>query len=569
MADTHPQIPFPRKGFARIALLAVLLSGLLAFLPGQASIPPIDRDEARFAQASKQMVESGDLVTVRYQQELRAKKPVGIYWMQAASAGLFGIDAIAAYRLPSLVGALAVALAGFWFARQLLPAEQAAAAGLFMASSLVLAAEAHLAKTDAMLCAAVLVQQIALWRIYCHGRSGDYVSGRLALLFWGAMGFAILIKGPIAPLVAVLTAAALAAWTRSFKWLHLFRPVIGFIVLSVMVLPWVILVTHATDGAFLATAIQGDLVSKLKSGQESHGAPPLTHLALLVATFWPGSLLLARGAIMAWRKRREAAVAFLLAWVVPFWIVIELTPTKLPHYFLPVMPGLAMLLALGTGYSLPAAGAAAAAEKPSRARRWLSKIRSQRTLVLCWEAVFVLASVGLGVGVLYGATVLEGSRALGFAALGLSAAVAGLALWWTVSGRNTVLVLVALAACGFHATVFGGVLPSLESMHLAPRIEEAVRKLNGPVESIAVAGYHEPSMVFALGTDTLLFSAPETALFLAEAPNGLAIVESRARSEFIATAARAGIAVRMEGVVRGYNISRGDTVALEFYRTAN
>ena len=552
-----------------MALLAILVAGLLAFLPGQTSIPPIDRDEARFAQASKQMLESGDLVTVRYQQELRAKKPVGIYWMQAASAGLFGVDAIAAYRLPSLAGALAVALIGFWFARRLLAAEQAAVAGLFMASGLALAAEAHLAKTDAMLCAAVLVQQIALWRIYCHGRSNDYVSGRLALLFWGAMGLGILIKGPIAPLVAVLTVAALAAWMRSLSWLHLFRPVLGFITLSAMVLPWVILVTHATDGAFLATAIQGDLVSKLKSGQESHGAPPLTHLALLVATFWPGSLLLARGAVMAWRRRREAPVAFLLAWVVPFWAVIELTPTKLPHYFLPAMPALAMLLALGTGYNPPEAGAGAAVGGGSRARRWLSRLRSTRTLVIGWEALFALASVGLGVGVLYGATVLEGDRGLGFAALALSAAAAGLALWWMASGRKTALVLVALAACGFHAVVFGGVLPSLKAMHLGPRIEAAVMALDGPVESIAVAGYHEPSMVFTLGTDTLLFSAPETALFLAEAPNGLAIVESRARTEFIDTAARAGIDLRVEGVVRGYNISRGDTVALELYRAAD
>ena len=59
------------------------MSALLAFLPGFFQIPPIDRDEARFAQATKQMIETGDYVDIRFQDEVRYKKPVGIYWLQA------------------------------------------------------------------------------------------------------------------------------------------------------------------------------------------------------------------------------------------------------------------------------------------------------------------------------------------------------------------------------------------------------------------------------------------------------------------------------------------------------
>ena len=69
----------PTRARSRL-LLAV---ALLCFLPGFFSIPPIDRDEARFAQATKQMVESGDYVDIRFQDEVRYKKPVGIYWLQA------------------------------------------------------------------------------------------------------------------------------------------------------------------------------------------------------------------------------------------------------------------------------------------------------------------------------------------------------------------------------------------------------------------------------------------------------------------------------------------------------
>ena len=63
----------------------LLVCGLLFFLPGFFSIPPVDRDEPRFAQATKQMVESGDFVDIRFQDDVRYKKPVGIYWMQAAA----------------------------------------------------------------------------------------------------------------------------------------------------------------------------------------------------------------------------------------------------------------------------------------------------------------------------------------------------------------------------------------------------------------------------------------------------------------------------------------------------
>ena len=59
---------------------------ILALFSGQYSIPPIDRDEARFAQASSQMIQSGDYVNIKFQDEIRAKKPIGIYWLQAFSA---------------------------------------------------------------------------------------------------------------------------------------------------------------------------------------------------------------------------------------------------------------------------------------------------------------------------------------------------------------------------------------------------------------------------------------------------------------------------------------------------
>jgi len=41
----------------------------VAVLPGVTQLPPMDRDEARYMQASHQMLDSGDVITIRFQDE--------------------------------------------------------------------------------------------------------------------------------------------------------------------------------------------------------------------------------------------------------------------------------------------------------------------------------------------------------------------------------------------------------------------------------------------------------------------------------------------------------------------
>src|ERR1700704_1617432 len=105
------------------AIVFLTLCGLVFFLPGFFNIPAIDRDEPRFAQATKQMVETGDFVDIRFQDDVRYKKPVGIYWMQAAvveTASSLGLPRaqlrIWLYRIPSLIGAIGAVLLTYWTA---------------------------------------------------------------------------------------------------------------------------------------------------------------------------------------------------------------------------------------------------------------------------------------------------------------------------------------------------------------------------------------------------------------------------------------------------------------------
>src|SRR5690349_1751648 len=164
---------------SRATLFLVVCAALL-FLPGFFSIPAIDRDEARFAQATKQMVETGDFVDIRFQDEVRYKKPVGIYWMQAAAvetASAIGLPRaqvrIWLYRIPSLVGAIGAVLLTYWTALAFVTRRGAVFAAMMMCSCVLLSAEARLAKTDAMLLLTVVAAMGALARVYLSWQRGE------------------------------------------------------------------------------------------------------------------------------------------------------------------------------------------------------------------------------------------------------------------------------------------------------------------------------------------------------------------------------------------------------------
>ena len=150
---------------------------MIFFLPGFFSIPAIDRDEARFAQATKQMVETGDFVDIRFQEDVRYKKPVGVYWLQSAvveGASKLGLPRaqlrIWLYRVPSLIGAIGAVLLTYWAALAFVTRRGAALAALMMCSCVVHGAEARLAKTDALLLLTVVAAMGAMARVYLGER---------------------------------------------------------------------------------------------------------------------------------------------------------------------------------------------------------------------------------------------------------------------------------------------------------------------------------------------------------------------------------------------------------------
>jgi 4-amino-4-deoxy-L-arabinose transferase-like glycosyltransferase len=538
----------------RLCTVLLVLVAALTFIPGLAGVPPIDRDEPRYVQASKQMVERGDYVDIRLQDEPRYKKPIGIYWLQAAAVEISGYGAAAplwVYRLPSLLGAVLTVLGTVLAARAFLGPLPALAAGMITLAIVVLNVEAHLAKTDAMLAATVVFAQAALARIWLAERRSSFFGW--PLVFWVAIAAGILIKGPIGLMVSGLTILWLTvANAHKWRWLGRLHLLPGLVLTVALVLPWFVAINMATDGAFFQEAVIKDFLGKAGSGQEGHWAPPLTHLLMSVGVAWPAMALAVVGAGAMWAQRRTQVMRFLMAWVIPSWIVFEMVATKLPHYTLPLLPA----LAIGASFALVGSDR----PLPVRWLRWLGAIELAGLPLVLVPTVAVLPLV-LGDRVSFVAVVLT--------LVAAAAAVYAARLLIDDRDRLRAVCLAVGASIVLNVAAWGFVLPRLETLWLSPRLADAAQQAAGCPDPVLVSvGFREMSLVFLAGTDTVIASPQQAADVLAETPCAVLAVDAREKAETLAAVEARGVALEEAGVEKGRNIGNGDILEMMLFRRA-
>lgn len=576
MAETYPQPRFgqPREPKNRVnpgsrlavaidlvaashvrAIAFLTLCGLLLFLPGFFNIPPIDRDEARFAQATKQMVENGDFVDIRFQDDVRYKKPVGIYWMQAAvveTASALGLPRaqvrIWLYRVPSLIGAIGAVLMTYWTALAFVTRRGAIFAALIMCSSVLLGVEARLAKTDAMLLLTVVAAMGALARVYLSWQRGEDPARppwSWPAIFWTALAGGILLKGPLILLFVVLTIATLAILDRSATWLWRLRPVWGLMWLLVLVLPWFVAIFWRAGDTFFADSIGGDMLSKL-GAQESHGAPPGLYLLLFWVTFWPGAPLAGMAAPAVWRARREPGAQFLLAWLLPSWIVFELVLTKLPHYVLPLYPAIAILTV-------------GALERRVLSRSWLMR----------GAAWWFVIPAGASLFAVIGAITLTRQPVFLAWPFVAAALIFGLFAWWLYEDNRAErsLLNAVVSAMFLSVAIYGIIMPALTPLFPSAEIARALRNVVCVGPKAAAAGFHEPSLVFMNGTSTLLTDGSGAADFLGQGTCRFALIEQRSERSFVQRAEAIGLRYNVATRIEGYNISQGRPISIAIFRS--
>ncbi len=534
----------PGSQHVRPYLLLTLLCAVL-FLPGLASIPPTDRDEARFMQASKQMRESGDWVHMRFQDEPRNKKPVGIYWLQAAAVKIVGADLTTPwpYRLPSVLGAWLAVLFVCRCAQRLFGPAAGLTAGAVLATSFIVVVEAHIAKTDAMLLGTTTLAMTMLAAIYTTKEKPSLAT---ALLFWLGIGLGILIKGPLILLVAGATIAALCIADRNVTWLKALKPGYGIPLTLAVVLPWLIAVSGGgAQSNFVADSISQDLLPKLIGGQESHGAPPGTYIVAALLTAWPWSVLAPFVVIAAWKQRAVPAVRFCLAWLIPAWIVFELVPTKLPHYTMPIYPALALL----TAWALSEA---------KDFQSWVGT-RAGVTYRILWACLAVV----LGIGILYVTKLYGDGSVLGAGMAAVAAIFAALfaLVGFARGGAACATRGLTVAAVLFCVSLTASVLPHLRQLAISPRLAEIIAQHPTTVP-VALVGFHEPSAVFLLGTQTILTDAAGAAAHIAATQGAIAAVPDDMLSTVRTALIPTGHTVMQLDELIGYNYSRGDWVHL-------
>ena len=542
-------------------LIFLILAGIFS---GQNSIPPIDRDEARFAQASRQMVQSNDYVNVKFQDEIRAKKPIGIYWLQAFSTKVFGSEEIGSFRVPSLLSALISIFFIGLLTRLIFPLYQSIVVTLLFSSTITFMGEAHLAKTDATLLCLTCIQQYYLLKLILDKKNSFRVKYLYPVIIWFAFSFGVLVKGPLSFAILIPTVILFCYFQKSIDLIRKLKPIIGIIICALVILPWFFAIQEATQGVFLQKAFNEDFFSKLQSGQEGHGALPGTHLLILSVAIWPVATFLPCLILFCIENKNNIVVQFLISWIVPFWIIIEIIPTKLFHYSLPVLPAIA-ILAIGGMFQF---------------KSNIKKIQNTllKNLIYFSSVLFGLGGVVLGIGLFYTCYKFNIDKEITITFLTILIILItivvfslSLLLIFNLKAINNInnkyfynlpLAIIALSAM-FNIINFNFILPKLDYLFPSKILANKIELINP--ETITSAGYHEPSLVFLLKGNVLLSKPHEAAIFMAEGKKNISLIEKSSLGEFLEATQELNLKVKIVDTVRGYNIAKGRHVEINIF----
>jgi 4-amino-4-deoxy-L-arabinose transferase-like glycosyltransferase len=438
----------------------------------------------------------------------------------------------------------------YWAALALVGRRAAVVAALMMASSFLLGVEARLAKTDAMLLFTCIAAMGALARIYLASQRepGAKIGWSQPAILWTAIAGGVLLKGPVILLFVGLTAIVLSISDRSARWLWSLRPVAGFLWVILLVSPWFVAIVAKSGDRFFVEALGHDMLGKVASGQEAHGAPPGFYFLLFWVTFWPGSVLAGLATPTVWKARRELSTRFLLAWLIPSWLVFEAVMTKLPHYVLPLYPAIAILIA-GV---LESGG--------------LSKSRWMVRGTVGWflfPAVIAIAT--LVIFIMFGGDL--GLIAWPFSAL---AVISGLFAWWLyeVDGAERSLLRGMIASILIAITVYAITFPLLPTLFPSAMIADEIHATDCKQPRVASTfAYQEPSLVFLLGTDTRFTDGVGAADFLRSGPCHFALIDPRSERSFVQRADSIALRYSLIQRIEGYNISIGKPVSMTVFRS--
>ena len=319
-------------------------------------MPLIDRDEPRFAEASREMLQRGDYIVPYFNNHYRFDKPPFTYWCQVASYRVFGDNDFAA-RLPSAIAAALTALILLEWGRRIGSERVGWWAAIIFTLCLQTFVHAKAAVADMWL---VFFVTLAHWSAYELVRDRATSISQPSTLnsqsswwwvFYLALAFGFLAKGPIA-WTPLLTVGWTMFFARDIELARRFKFVRGMFLTLAVVSIWGIPALIRTHGDFFRAGIMHHVVARSFSTMEGHGASSFGAYLLLLpfyfltvfASFFPWSIKLPWLTKRLWHERDKIDNYLLTGGLIIF-LIFTFVQTKLPHYTLPAFPLLALLMA--------------------------------------------------------------------------------------------------------------------------------------------------------------------------------------------------------------------------------
>ncbi|MEZ6015047.1 MAG: glycosyltransferase family 39 protein [Planctomycetota bacterium] len=462
----------PRRESNGAVVLLVLALVCAALLPGTDALPLLDRDEPRFATATREMLEGQEWVVPTFNGAPRYDKPILVYWVMRSGYWLFGVGELGA-RLPSLLAAAALLLMVAFGARRWVGRGPAAAAAVVLGTTLQFVIHGRLALADMLMVTCVAAAQLALAALLLVPEPPR--TRRAWLVLWSALGFGFLAKGPIALAVPALSLVLLRYVTLRvpLPWSRL-RALPGFALTGAIVAAWGVPALLATHGDFLRVGIGRHVIERGLDGFDARPYSPLFYLEAAPLSLFPW-IVLAPVVVRELRRRRDGWNAWLLAWFLAPYIIFTPYRTQLPHYVLPGFPAVALLVARGLEHER-------APRPPRRAALVLGALACALCALVAWVWTRP-APAELGGG---GAAIIRGAAA----AVALLATSAACAAAWLSQRR-----VLAAGALVLFAGATEGLGRSLRACHATLAVARALVDVPNGARLVTV-NFAEPSLVF-------------------------------------------------------------------------
>ncbi len=462
--------------FAPWLLTAVVL---LLLLPGTATLPLLDRDEPRFATATREMMDRHDWIVPTFNGADRFDKPALTYWLMRAGYALCGVDEAGA-RLPAVAAALTLVLLTWHTGRRWFGAGAGLLAGFGLATSLQVLIHGRLAVADMPMVACLALVQVGILEMLTAS-AGIRLRGWWWAT-WLAVGLGFLAKGPVVLAVPALSLLLFrwVLWRKPLPWAQLGAGR-GLWLALLLVAGWGVPALVVTHGRFWSVGIGEHVVQRGLEKFNGRGYSPFYYLFALPVLFpwiaFPGAVV--AGARRHWDERS----AWLVAWLAAPYLIFTCYATQLPHYVLPAFPAFFLLFGRGAG------------ELGPRARRIGEAILATIAgLALVAGAMVVSATLPPGTEVM--AEIMAGALALLFGLALLACAT--LRRHWSMAAGS----LLSVAAGTFFLA--GG----LRASSLAVNASTGWKNLPAATRFVGY-GFGEPSLVFYSGRHWTFADTPE------------------------------------------------------------